>query len=295
MYKAAPKSAEEVDPAPFDILRPPQWTAPLVFASPHSGRDYPAEFIAASRLDATTLRRSEDAFVDEFFAAAPAYGAPLLKARFPRAYIDANREAWELDPDMFDGPLPDFVNSASPRIKAGLGTIPRVVANGEEIYASKLPFDDARHAIEDNYMPYHAALAGLLAEATGKFGGCLLVDCHSMPSVGGPMDRDPGFRRVDFVLGDRHGDSCSPLIADLAAATLLDMDFAVTRNNPYAGGFTTIHYGDPENGIHVLQIEINRGLYMDEMRVRRGDGHRGLCDRMETLIEALTGIDPEIL
>ncbi|NQV48429.1 MAG: N-formylglutamate amidohydrolase [Rhodospirillaceae bacterium] len=280
---------------PFDVVRPEDWRTPVVFASPHSGCDYPDAFVAASRLDAVSLRRSEDAFVDEIFASAPRLGAPLLKANFPRAYIDPNREPYELDPDMFQGPLPDYVNTLSPRVSAGLGTIARVVTNGENIYLGKLDFQEAKQAIESLYLPYHAALEELITETATRFGGCLLIDCHSMPSVGGPMDRDPGFRRVDFVLGDRRGISCAPAITRLAKDTLTGMGYVVTLNSPYAGGFTTEHYGKPATGRHALQIEINRALYMNETNISRSDGMAALVANMESLIEALAAIDPEML
>ncbi|MBC8269812.1 MAG: N-formylglutamate amidohydrolase [Rhodospirillaceae bacterium] len=284
------------DPSPpFDILRPRQWLAPLVFASPHSGQDYGQAFIDASRLDPLALRRSEDAFVDEIFAAAAESGAPLLRARFPRVYVDPNREPFELDPDMFEGALPAHINTTSSRVAAGLGTMPRVVTSGEEVYTDKLHFDDARKTIEATYIPYHEALKGLLEEAGRQFGGCLLVDCHSMPSVGGPMDRDPGFKRVDFILGDRYGTSCAPEITDLVEQTLQSMDYAVTRNNPYAGGFTTEHYGKPESGCHTLQIEINRALYMNEFKIVRSEGFEKLKTDISHLIDVLATIDPKTL
>jgi N-formylglutamate amidohydrolase len=295
LIKAMSSSSNNDGSAAFDIIAPQQWSAPLVFSSPHSGQDYSAEFIAASRLDPLGLRRSEDAFVDEIFAAAPDFGAPLLRARFPRVYVDPNRELYELDPEMFEDALPAHVNTTSPRVAAGLGTIARVVTSGEEVYAGKLRFEDARKAIEATYVPYHEALKGLLDEAVQRFGGCLLVDCHSMPSVGGPMDRDPGFRRVDFILGDRYGASCAPKVTDLVEAALQAMDYAVTRNNPYAGGFTTDHYGKPEAGRHTLQIEINRSLYMNEMKIVRNEGFEQLKNNAGQLIEALANIDPKIL
>ena len=190
---------------PWRLLAPAEQTAPVVFASPHSGRDYPPEFIAASRLNVVSLRGSEDAFIDEIFAAAPDFGAPLLCARFPRAYVDANREAFELDPAMFTDPLPDYVNTRSPRIAAGLGTIARVVTDGEDIYHEPLRFEDALGRIEALYRPYHKALQGLLQATQERFGGCLLVDCHSMPSGqlapelgagdGMPLDHHPPDRR----------------------------------------------------------------------------------------------------
>lgn len=250
---------------PVDIFRPAAQTAPVVFASPHSGRDYAPDFIAQSRLDATTLRRSEDAFVDQLFFRAPEFGAPLIRANFPRAYVDANREAYELDPRMFADPLPDYVITRSPRIAAGLGTIARVVANGEEIYAYPLTFGAARRRIEATHRPYHRALTGLIDETRQAFGGCLLIDCHSMPSnvTGSRNDHLLG----DIILGDCHGTAAAAAMTALAERLLRELGFSVTRNRPYAGGYTTRHYGRPRLGVHVLQIEINRGLYLDEAAI----------------------------
>ncbi len=282
-------------PAPFEVLAPQEQTAPVVFASPHSGRRYPADFKAASKLDPIGLRRSEDAFVEEIYGAAPGFGAPLLLAHFPRAYVDPNREAYELDPAMFQDALPSFVNTGSPRIAAGLGTVAKVVTNGAEIYSRKLRFEDAERRIETCYRPYHQALEGLIAATRKKFGGCLLIDCHSMPSIGGPMDNDTGHRRVDMVLGDAHGAACSVKVANIAADALKGAGFAITRNDPYAGGFTTRHYGRPKVGVHALQIEINRALYMNEETVERGPGMADLTHKISTLIEVLAGIDPALL
>ncbi len=268
---------------PCRVMAPGVQTAPMVFASPHSGRDYPPEFIAASKLDMLKLRRSEDAFMDEIFAAAPDWGAPLLCARFPRAYVDANREAFELDPDMFADPLPDYVNTTSPRISAGLGTIARIVTDGEAIYAEPLCFEEARRRIETLHRPYHKALKGLIEATERRFGGCLVIDCHSMPSGvssgGGPQAGKNG-KGADVVLGDCFGTACAPVVTDTAQRAFEAMGFTVVRNKPYAGGFTTRHYGRPEQGVHALQIEINRALYMDEERVRRGAGLPGLTRRM---------------
>src|SRR4051812_26168861 len=166
----------------LDLRLPATRTLPLVLTSPHSGNDYPHDLLSSSRLDPVTLRRSEDSFVDEIFATAPELGAPLLAARFPRAYLDVNREPWELDPTMFSDNLPAFVNVRSPRVRMGLGTIARVVASGEEIYARKLRFIEARHRVETLYNPYHQAVRRLLDETEGLFGTYLLIDCHSMPS-----------------------------------------------------------------------------------------------------------------
>lgn len=288
-------SREEHDTASCSVLAPGEQTLPLVFASPHSGRDYPSEFVAASRLDALSLRRSEDAFIDQVFDSAPSHGAPLLRAHFPRVYVDPNREPYELDPDMFIGALPDFVNAASPRVAAGLGTVARVVTNGEEVYSGKLVFDEVRQRIQAHYFPYHEALKGLVATTRERFGGCLLIDCHSMPSVGGPMDSDPGLKRVDMVLGDRFSTSCAPSITDFVERTLERMGYSVRRNLPYAGGFTTAHYGRPREGVHALQIELNRALYMDENAITPSGGLDRLAGHMSELIGTLSKLEPRTL
>lgn len=275
-----------IDP-PFEVLRPAAQTIPVVFASPHSGNRYPPSFVAAARLDPLALRRSEDAFVDELFAAAPGLGAPLLRALFPRAYVDPNREPWELDPAMFAEPLPDFVNDRSPRVGAGLGTIARVVASGAEIYKGKLYFADAQARIDGLYRPYHAQLKDLLDRTAAQFGHAVLIDCHSMPSIGGPMDRDPGRRRVDFVLGDCFGAACAPKLMAAVESYLRGRGQTVARNDPYAGGFTTRHYGRPVENCHTLQIEINRALYMDERRILKSSNFAVLADVLTGLIGAM--------
>ena len=268
----------------FVVERPVARVLPVVLASPHSGSDYPAEFLAAARLDPLALRRSEDSFVDELFAAAPRLGAPLLSARFPRAFLDVNREAYELDPAMFCDALPGFVNAGSPRVRMGLGTIARIVANGEEIYARKLRFAEARHRIECLYYPYHHALRGLVEETEGAFGGYLLVDCHSMPSMAGFCRASDG---ADFVLGDCHGSACAPRILEAARNFLTKRGFAVALNAPYAGGFTTGYYSRPSAGRHALQIEINRSLYMDERSYRRKARFASLVKDLADLVERL--------
>jgi N-formylglutamate amidohydrolase len=281
--------------APFDVLAPVRQTVPFVFASPHSGRVYPQAFLAAARLDPVTLRRSEDAFLDELFAAAPHFGAPLLRAHFPRAYVDPNREAFELDPAMFEDRLPEHCNTASPRVKAGLGTVARVVTSGEEIYRGKLSYADALDRVERLYRPYHAELARLIAATRRRFGACVLIDCHSMPSIGGPMDQDPGAKRVDMVLGDAHGNACAPAVTDEAERILVSLGFMVARNVPYAGGYTTRHYGRPGDGVHALQVEINRALYMDERAVARSPGLPGLAATLARFVERLVRLDPRDL
>jgi N-formylglutamate amidohydrolase len=281
--------------ASCSVVAPAEQTLPLVFASPHSGRDYPRAFVAASRLDPLSLRRSEDAFIDQVFGAAPAHGAPLLRAHFPRVYVDPNREPYELDPEMFDGPLPGFVNVGSPRVAAGLGTVARVVTSGEEVYAGKLEFDEVHRRIQTHYFPYHAALKDLIETTRDRFGGCLLIDCHSMPSVGGPMDSDPGLKRVDMVLGDRFCTSCAPSVTDFVERTLGKMGYSVRRNLPYAGGYTTAHYGRPREGVHALQIELNRALYMDEDAVAPTEGFERLARNIGDMIAALSELEPRRL
>jgi len=271
----------------LSVIAPSEQTVPLVFASPHSGRDYPPEFVAASRLDAVALRRSEDSFVEELFSCAPRYGAPLLAACFPRAFVDPNREAYELDPAMFSGPLPPQTNTRSPRVAAGLGTIARVVACGADIYRDKLPVAEAERRIATYYHPYHARLGQLIDATYRRFGWSVLIDCHSMPSVGGPMDNDSGLSRVDVVLGDCFGAACAPAITEVVEAAFRRLNYRVVRNTPYAGGFTTRHYGRPGQGAHALQIELNRALYMEEAGHRKAANFAQVAADIETVVAAL--------
>jgi N-formylglutamate amidohydrolase len=287
-------SAAMMRPA-VEVVAADAQTLPLVLASPHSGMTYPPDFIAASRLDPVSLRRSEDAYVDELFGAAPDLGAPMVKAHFARAYLDPNREPFELDPTMFEDLLPDFVNAQSPRVRVGLGTIARVVASGEEIYARKLRFSEALQRIERLYRPYHRSLADLLETTRKRFGFFMLLDCHSMPSTTLPTSRSSHRGRVDIVLGDCHGTSCDAVVADTAQRLLADKGYNVARNAPYAGGFTTTHYGKPEAGCHCLQIEIGRGLYMDERSYERKPYFTRLAKDMRDLTLAIADIDPSLL
>ncbi len=255
---------------------------PVIFTSPHSGRDYPADFVASARLDAQSLRRSEDCFVDELFAAAPDCGAVLLAARFPRVFCDVNREQWELDPAMFADALPAFVNRASPRVEAGLGTIPRIAAAGAPIYRQRLSFAEAKTRIETCWVPFHRRLAALIEETKAAFGACLLIDCHSMPSVS-----LAGLGRVDTVLGDAHGTSCAGAVTARIDALLRAEGFMVQRNTPYAGGYITRHYGRPREGVHAVQIELARRLYMDEVRLAPSADFAALQQAMTRLIARL--------
>jgi N-formylglutamate amidohydrolase len=254
---------------PFEAHEPQAWRAPLIFNSPHSGAVYPAEFLDATRLDLATLRRSEDSFVDELIAGLPAAGFATMRVHFPRSYVDVNREPYELDPRMFTGRIPSFANTRSMRVAGGLGTVPRVVGDAQDIYAGKIPVDQALSRIETLYKPYHRALRRLIGKAHRSFGTAILIDCHSMPSVGATRDEP---RRPDVVLGDRYGTSCAPLLAATVERTLSELGYSVGRNKPYAGGFITEHYGNPQAGLHAIQLELNRAVYMDE-RKRERAGH----------------------
>jgi N-formylglutamate amidohydrolase len=281
--------------AAYTLLLPSGQRTPVVFASPHSGQDYPASFIASARLDPLALRRSEDSFVDELFASAPVHGAPLLAARFPRAYCDPNREPWELDPTMFEDALPPWVNTTSPRVGAGLGTIARVVSSGEMIYRRKLPFAEAEQRIRRCWEPYHEALSGLIARTRERFEACLLVDCHSMPGGAARAMQGSNARDVDVVLGDAHGTACSGRITRRAEAVLVEQGFTVRRNEPYAGGYVTRHYGRPRENVHALQIEVARRLYMDEARIVRLPDFEALAGRLGVLVETLCAEAVELL
>ena len=246
---------------PFSLYQPALQVVPVVVDVPHAGRRYPRGFVEAARLPLRSLRRSEDAYVDRLFAQSVSLGAPLLVAEFPRAYLDVNREPYELDPRMFEGRVPPFANTRSMRVAGGLGTIPRIVGDGQEIYFGRIPIQEGLARIDELYRPYHAGLRSLVQRTQGVFGTCILVDAHSMPSAG--LDRD-GLAKSDIILGDRFGTSASGYIIDIAEQAFTRLGFSVTRNRPYAGGFITEHYGAPGAGVHALQIEVNRALYMNE-------------------------------
>lgn len=267
---------------PFVIHRPARPSNPFIFASPHSGRLYPPSFVGASRLSPLFLRRSEDAYVDELFQAAPAFGSPLLTARFPRAYVDVNRAATELDAQMFDAPLPLDVDAPGPRVAAGLGVIPRVVRDGVEIYRSKLDPVDAAERLARLYRPYHEALAGLVDERVRLFGCAVVVDCHSMPSVpAGPA----------MVFGDCHGTSISPALLRHIERSFEDNGFSTARNTPYAGGYTTHLYARRESGVHAVQIEINRNLYLDEDRIEKAERFADVRTRITAALSQVLRFD----
>ncbi len=269
----------------FDLTWPERLRAPLLIDSPHSGSAYPETFLRETRLDCRAIRRSEDAWVDELCEPAAEMGAAVMRAHFPRAYLDVNREPLELDPRMFTGTLPAEANTRSTRVAGGLGTIPRIVSEREEIYRGPIPIGEALERIDMLYRPYHAALRQALGRIHGQFGLAVLIDCHSMPSglkIGGADGR------TDIVLGDRNGESCTAALTDVVSALLRGAGYRVARNKPYAGGFITEHYGRPKVGLHALQIEISRGLYMNETTFKKTAGFETLKRDFARIFSDLT-------
>ena len=260
---------------PVELLAPTAPRVPVLFTSAHSGQIYPSDFISASRLDPAGLRRSEDSFVDELFDIAPRLGAPLLRARFPRAFCDPNREKWELDPAMFSESLPHWVNTKSPRVAVGLGTVARVVASGDTIYRTKLRFPEVQSRIEHCWQSFHDALAVELATIRARFGIAVLIDCHSMP-----RSSQSRADRADIVIGDAHGTACAAEWVRTAEERLQSLGFRTRRNDPYAGGYITRHYGRPPEGVHAIQLEICRSLYMNETNFTRASNFEDVRNRL---------------
>jgi N-formylglutamate amidohydrolase len=273
------------------VIAPRAQTAPFVVCSPHSGRVYPRAFLAQSRLDAHALRKSEDCYVDELFARVASLGVPLLAARFPRAYLDVNREPYELDPELFGEPVPSYANAVSARVIGGLGTLARIVADGEEIYKERLPLAAAHARIDLLYRPFHAALGELLTVTRARFGCAILIDGHSMPS----SSLGQTGARPDFVLGDRFGASCDPRLTRMTRDVLTAMGYDVQLNRPYAGGYITEHYGRPAQGQHCLQIEINRGLYLDEISLKPTAHFNALVTHLTVVCDRLFNELPPLM
>lgn len=270
----------------FDVMRPADWVGGVIFASPHSGRDYPDWFLAESVLDPHALRSSEDAFVDRLIAPAVAAGAVTLTARVPRCVVDLNRGADELDPAAIEG-TPS--RRSDPRIQSGLGVIPRVVAQGRAIRRGKLTAAEAQRRIAALWRPYHAALESLMAEAVARHGRAVLIDVHSMPREALLHLQAPP---PEIVLGDRNGASADPAVSEAVHRALADAGFRVRRNSPFAGAFVAAAYGRPGQNRHVVQIEIDRGLYLDEAMVRPHAGYAGFADRFARVVAELAGIAP---
>lgn len=272
---------------PFTVFEPIRQTLPYILNSPHSGRHYPERFLAMSRLDRIQIRRSEDSYVEELFSGGVALGIPMLAANFPRAYLDVNREAWELDPRMFSDPLPSYVNSRSARVAGGLGTVPMVVGEGRNIYPARLPFSEAARRINAYYKPYHARLRQLVVATRQQFGYAVLIDCHSMPST---VRVGETGARPDFIVGDRFGTSACAAVSRHAISLLRSAGYTVVHNKPYAGGFITEHYGRPAHGIHALQLEVNREIYMDERTYRRKSSFSAIARDINCFLRDLTDL-----
>ncbi|MEH3124697.1 N-formylglutamate amidohydrolase [Agrobacterium cavarae] len=274
----------------FEVHEPTVHSIPFVYNSPHSGRCYPVSFLEASRLDSYEIRRSEDCFVDELFASAPDIGAPLLKANFPRAYLDVNREPYELDPRMFDGALPSYANIGSMRVAGGLGTVPRIVAENMDIYAHRLSVEEGLARIEGIYKPYHTCLRRLVSRTHANHGMAVLIDCHSMP---GNIRLAGSNIRPDIIIGDRYGTSASAEISRAALHFLEELGFTAVCNKPYAGGFITEHYGRPIRSLHALQIEVNRALYVDEKTFLKAADFPAMQSALEIFMRQLAAFVSE--
>ncbi|OWU86216.1 N-formylglutamate amidohydrolase [Oceanicola sp. 22II-s10i] len=272
---------------PYRLHTPDAQTTSVVFASPHSGRDYPRDFLRTTVLDDFTIRSSEDAFVDELFAPAIEFGAPMLAARVPRAFVDLNRSADELDPALVEG-----VRRAShnPRITSGLGVIPRVVSNGRAIYRGKITRAEAQHRIDSCWRPYHTALQALLDITNRTFGEAILIDCHSMPHEAVDCIARAGARRPDVVIGDRFGASADNAVVDRIEAAFAGVGLHVIRNAPFAGAFVTQHYGRPSRRQHAIQIEIDRSIYMNERMIRPNSNFEPFRKLLRTVIAEVTEI-----
>jgi N-formylglutamate deformylase len=245
------------------IVEPVSLTSGVVFALPHSGRDYGVSFLNQSILDQLSIRSSEDAFLDQLIDGIEKYGAPKIIANAPRAFIDLNRSTDELDPALISGIKNNIKN---PRISSGLGVIPRVVSHGKEIYRGKLSFEQAQSRIKYYWKPYHTDLSNLLQRSQSVFGQSLLIDIHSMPHEA-VSTQSSFIKPPEIVVGDRFGMSSDPEFTNLVISILKQHEFKVAKNTPFAGAFITKHHGKVKKRIHALQLEIDRSLYMDEEKI----------------------------
>ena len=291
MFSASPSSISRHHPEKVATIKSPvtlhkaefECALPLIFTSPHSGRVYSDELLQRTPLPIDVLRRSEDAYVDQLIDCVPVCGGNLLLAECPRVFVDVNRGPWELDPGMFVDRLPDYVDTSSRRAASGLGVVPRIGADGRPLYTKRLRFEEARNRLSLYYTPYHKALQMLVDEVKARFGIVVLLDMHSMPNKGS--------KGADFVLGNRYGRSCDGRITDQIETLLTGLGFVTLRNTPYAGGYTTEHYSEPNLGVHVIQIEINRALYMDERRVVLVPKSKKFKDKLQRFISEFSNYD----
>ncbi len=276
----------------YDLYPAEEPMSCFVYSSPHSGRLYVPEFLAASVLDERMIRSSEDAFVDLLFAEAPRMGAPLIAARAPRAWIDLNRAADELDPSVVENVPRQTLN---PRISAGLGVIPRVVSNGRAIYRGRITLGEAQARISGYWVPYHERVQSLLAEAMARCGQAVLIDCHSMPHEAIESYAQSGRPKPDVVLGDRFGAAASPEVVERIEAALTAEGLRVGRNAPFAGAYIAQAYGRPARRQHVVQLEIDRALYMDEASIEPNAGFEDLRQLLTRAMKRIAGADRDQL
>ncbi|MGR3492690.1 MAG: N-formylglutamate amidohydrolase [Shimia sp.] len=267
----------------FHLQRPMRTSTGVVFASPHSGRDYPQWFLRKTVLDERAIRSSEDAYVDRLLEAAPQYGAPLLLAGAPRAFVDLNRAPDEMDPALVKNARRVPHN---PRVASGLGVVPRVVSGGRAIYRGKITLDEAHHRVATYWRPYHDKLQELLDDARVSFGRAVLIDVHSMPSEAARS----GSTRADIVLGDRFGASASGDVVDRIEAAFAAAGFKVARNTPFAGAYIAQHYGKPDRNQHAVQVEIDRGLYLDEADIRPSAGFNAIRQKLAPALQEIADI-----
>lgn len=272
---------------PFNLFESKKQTFPVVFCSPHSGSYYPKNFLKQSLLNETEIRASEDSYIDDLFSAVKDYDLDFLTANYPRAFVDLNRQPYELDPTMFYDQLPDYVNTKSERVKVGLGTIAKLVDDDKEIYKKKHYFSDIYDRIQSYYMPYHNQLRQKVLSIQEKHGCCLIIDCHSMHSVGRKFDSDTGKLRPDIILGNRHGYSCNEDILKIFLNIFRSLGYRVSCNNPYAGANNVEYYPNLKNKIQVIQIEINRNLYINEVSRDKTSNYNILKDSLSNFIELL--------
>ena len=258
------------------IVEPVSLTSGVVFALPHSGRDYGVSFLNQSILDKISIRSSEDAFLDQLIDGIEKYGAPKIVANAPRAFIDLNRSTDELDPALISGIKNNIRN---PRISSGLGVIPRVVSHGREIYRGKLSLEQAQSRIEYYWKPYHKDLANLLKRAQSIYGQSLLIDMHSMPHEA-VSTQSSFIRAPEIIVGDRFGMSSDPEFTNLIVSILKQHGFRVAKNTPFAGAFITKHHGKIKERTHAIQLEIDRSLYMDEERISPNSGFKKLKSKL---------------
>lgn len=258
--------------------------APLVLDSPHSGVRYPPDFGHCAPLP--ILRTAEDTHVDDLFGAAPACGATLIAALFPRSYIDVNRDILDIDPDLLDGPWPGPLRPGE-KTRLGMGLIRRWAQPGIPLYDRKLSVTEIQARIETCYRPYHLEVKAALDRTHERFGAVWHLNCHSMGSEGSAMTPDGAKSRPDFVLGDRDGTTCDRAFRDVVYAWLRDRGYRVTINDPYKGVELVRRYSDPAQRRHSLQIEINRRLYMDESTRAPHEGYAALKAAMSSLVAML--------